>query len=54
MAILIGLWMGYNYVNETYIKPYKQTMDEIKETYDNVKNTENNLTNLFKKNSNKE
>ncbi len=37
LIILFGLWTGYNYVNQTYIKPYKKTIDEIKSTYDNVK-----------------
>ena len=53
IAILFGLWTGYNYVNETYIKPYKETVDEIKETYDNVKNTSFSLDNIIGKNKDK-
>ena len=37
LAILFGLWMGYNYVNETIIKPYKETVEEIKDTYNDIK-----------------
>ena len=33
--------MGYNYVNETIIKPYKETVDEINDTYNDIK--DNNL-----------
>lgn len=40
LAILFGLWMGYNYVNETIIKPYKETVEEIKETIDDVKDND--------------
>ena len=56
ITILIGLWVGYNYVNNTYIKPYKETMDEIKETYDSVKNPNLSfdLDSILGKNKNKE
>lgn len=46
LAILFGLWMGYNYVNETIIKPYKETVDEIKDTYNDIK--DNNLVDKAK------
>lgn len=46
LAILFGLWMGYNYVNETIIKPYKETVDEIKNTYNDIK--DNNLVDKAK------
>lgn len=50
LAILFGIWTGYNYVNNTYIKPYKKTVDEIKESYDNIKNTDFSLENILGKN----
>ena len=50
LAILFGLWMGYNYVNETFIKPYKETVDEIKGTYDNIKNYDFSLNSILGKN----
>lgn len=53
LAILFGLWMGYNYVNETIIKPYKETVDEIKGTYDSVKNYDFSLDNILGKNKDK-
>ena len=54
LALLFGLWMGYNYVNETIIKPYKETVDEIKGTYDNVKNYDFSLDNILGKNKDKD
>ncbi len=54
LAIMFGLWMGYNYVNNTFIKPYKETVDEIKGTYDNIKNYDFSLDNLLGKNKDKE
>ena len=53
LAILFGLWTGYNYVNETIIKPYKETVDEIKGTYDSVKNYDFSLDNILGKNKDK-
>ncbi len=53
LAILFGLWTGYNYVNETYIKPYKEAVDEIKGTYDNVKNYDFSLDNIIGKDKDK-
>ena len=53
LVILFGLWIGYNYVNETFIKPYKDTVDEIKGTYDNVKNYDFSLENILGKNKDK-
>jgi len=53
IAILFGLWTGYNYLNETYIKPYKETVDEIKGAYDNVKNYDFSLDNILGKNKDK-
>lgn len=53
LAVLFGLWTGYNYVNETIIKPYKETVDEIKDTYDNVKNYDFSLDNILGKNKDK-
>ena len=53
LSVLFGLWMGYNYVNETIIKPYKETVDEIKDTYDNVKNYDFSLDNILGKNKDK-
>lgn len=54
LVILFGLWTGYNYVNETFIKPYKDTVDEIKGTYDNVKNYDFSLENILGKNKDKD
>lgn len=54
IAILIGIWIGYNYVNQTFIKPYKETVDEIKGTYDSVKNYDFSLDNILGKNKDKE
>ncbi len=53
LAILFGIWMGYNYVNETIIKPYKETVDEIKGTYDNVKSYDYSLDSILGKNKDK-
>lgn len=53
LAVIFGLWIGYNYVNETYIKPYKEAVDEIKGTYDNVKNYDFSLDNILGKNKDK-
>ncbi len=53
LAILFGIWMGYNYVNETIIKPYKETVDEIKGTYDNVKSYDFSLDSILGKNKDK-
>ena len=53
LAILFGIWIGYNYVNETFIKPYKDTVDEIKGTYDNVKGYDFSLENILGKNKDK-
>ncbi len=53
LVILFGIWIGYNYVNETFIKPYKETVDEIKGTYDNVKNYDFSLENILGKNKDK-
>lgn len=50
LTILFCLWLGYNYVNETIIKPYKETVDEIKGTYDNVKNFDFSLDGILGKN----
>lgn len=36
IIICIGLYYGYNYVNEKYIKPYKNMMNELKEVKNNV------------------
>ena len=54
LIILFGLWTGYNYVNETIIKPYKKTADEIKDTYDNIKNYDLSLDNILGKKKDKE
>lgn len=54
ITILIGIWIGYNYVNQTFIKPYKETVDEIKGTYDSVKNYDFSLDNILGKNKDKE
>lgn len=54
LAILFGIWIGYNYVNETFIKPYKETVDEIKGAYDNVKNYDFSLENILGKNKDKD
>lgn len=54
LTILFALYTGYNYVNETIIKPYKMTVDEIKETYDSVKNYELSLDNIIGKKKDKE
>ena len=54
LAILFGLWIGYNYINETFIKPYKETVDEIKGTYDSVKNYDFSLDNILGNNKDKE
>lgn len=53
LIIVFGLWMGYKYLNETIIKPYKETVDEIKGTYDNVKNYDFSLDNILGKNKDK-
>ena len=54
LVILFGLWTGYNYVNETFIKPYKDTVDEIKGAYDNVKSYDFSLDNIIGKNKDKD
>ena len=54
LSILFGLWVGYNYVNETIIKPYKETVDEIKGTYDSVKNYDFSLDSILGKNKDKD
>ena len=54
ITILIGIQIGYNYVNQTFIKPYKETVDEIKGTYDSVKNYDFSLDNILGKNKDKE
>ena len=54
LTILFALYTGYNYVNETIIKPYKTAVDEIKDTYDSVKNYELSLDNILGKKKDKE
>ena len=54
LIILFALWTGYNYVNETIIKPYKMAVDEIKGTYDNVKNYEFSVESILGKKKDKE
>ena len=50
LIILFALLIGYNYVNETFIKPYKETIVEIKEKYNDVKNYDFSLDNILEKN----
>ena len=54
LTILFALYTGYNYVNETIIKPYKMAVDEIKDTYDSVKKYELSLDNILGKKKDKE
>ena len=54
LIVLFGLWMGYNYVNETIIKPYKTAVDEIKDTYDTVKKYDLSLDNILGKKKDKD
>lgn len=54
LVVLFGLWTGYNYVNETIIKPYKETVEEIKGTYDSVKDYDFSLEGIFGKKKDKE
>ena len=54
LVVLFSLWTGYNYVNETIIKPYKETVDEIKGTYDSVKNYDFSLDSILGKKKDKE
>ena len=42
IIILIVVYFGYRYyvhINETYIKPYKETVDTLAEGYNKIKNS---------------
>lgn len=47
IAIAVALLMEYNYINNKYIKPYKETVDEIKEKYDSIKDTSLDLNKIL-------
>ncbi len=46
VAIVIVLVFAWNYVNENYIKPYKETIEEIQGVKEE---TTDKITNFFKK-----
>lgn len=46
VAIVIVLVFAWNYVNENYIKPYKETIEEI---HGVKEETTDKITNFFKK-----
>lgn len=46
VAIGVGLVYAWNYVNENYIKPYKETIEEIQGVKEE---TTDKITNFFKK-----
>lgn len=50
IAIGIALVFAWNYVNENYIKPYKETVEEIQ---DIKEETTDKITGIFKKNQKK-
>ena len=54
ITVLIGIWIWYNHVNESYIKPYKEIIEQIKENYDNIKSNNFSLDNILGKNKDKE
>ncbi len=42
IIVLIVVYFGYRYyvhINETYIKPYKETVDTLAEGYNKIKNS---------------
>ena len=52
IIILILLYQGYNYVNNTYIKPYKEKIDYVDDTLNQAENIIddklNNIKDYFK------
>ncbi len=47
ITIIIVLFMAYNYINNTYIKPYKEKIDYINDKIDTVDNLINDRLNIF-------
>ena len=39
ILVLICLYKAYTYVNNTYIKPYKETIDKLESGYDKLKSS---------------
>ena len=36
IAVIVGLFLGYRYVNKTFIQPYKEKLDYVSEKVDAV------------------
>ncbi len=39
LVIAFAIYRGYVYVNNTFIKPYKETVDELVTGYNSIKNS---------------